>query len=120
VGVTIIDDQSYRPRRCIWAHPPFAGALRLRFANVPLGRTLRGFAGLSYFLFRDGWGEPVELGVRVDDAVLGSYRHHDEWGWHAFSLSSTAFAGRSATVEVEVRAERAEHRDFCFALEAVE
>src|SRR5262245_30589786 len=86
VGVTVIDDQKYLPRRCIWAHPPGRGSLRLRFSSVPLGSKIRGWAGLSYFLFRDGVGEPVDISFVADGHPLGSHRHRDEWGFRGFSL----------------------------------
>ncbi|MDW8252220.1 MAG: hypothetical protein RMJ98_23230, partial [Myxococcales bacterium] len=31
VGVTVHDDQDFRPRRCVWAPPPQGGYVRLRF-----------------------------------------------------------------------------------------
>jgi hypothetical protein len=120
VGVTVIDDHDYRPRRCLWAQPPEEGFLRLRFANVKLGRSLRGFAGLSYFLFRDGVGRPVVLRARADGELLGRHEHRDEWGWRGFSLATGARAGGVSTVEFEIQAERSPARDFCFFAESVE
>jgi len=55
VGITIIDDQRYRPRRCLWAQPPEQGSLRLTLSDVPLGRSLRGFAGLTWSRTRLPW-----------------------------------------------------------------
>ena len=117
VGVTVIDDQEYLPRRCIWAEPPQRGALRLRFANVPLGTTLRGWAGLSYFLFRDGLGEPVTIAFLAGGQSLGEHRHRDEWGFRAFSLGTKDVVGRTSDVDVLVRAESAPNREFCFVAE---
>ena len=117
VGVTVIDDQEYLPRRCIWAHPPERGALRLRFANVPLGRSLRAWAGLSYFLFRDGLGEPVTIAFHGGGRSLGEHRHRDEWGFRAFSFATPDVFGRTGDVDVLVRAESAPNRDFCFVAE---
>jgi len=120
VGVTIIDDQRYRPRRCLWAQPPRDGVLRLRFSGVPVGRTLHGFAGLSYFLFRDGGREPIRLSARLGEHAFGSYLHRDEWGWDAFRLSGDpGAAGTTAPLELTVQSEHAEGRDFCFALEVL-
>ncbi len=119
VGITVIDDQQYRPRRCVWAQPPPRGSLRLRLSGVPLGRSLVGFAGLSYFLFRDGGREPVELTAWVAGERLSSYRHEDEWGWRGFSLGTGRHAGTTADLVLEVRAEHAAARDFCFVLESV-
>jgi hypothetical protein len=120
VGITVIDDQRYRPRRCLWAQPPQEGVLRLRFAGVPRGRKLAGFAGLSYFLFRDGGRQPIRLSVKLGDDAFGSYLHRDEWGWHGFRLTG---AGRdtatTAPLELTVQAEHADARDFCFTLEVL-
>ncbi len=102
VGVTIIDDQDYRPRRCIFAHPTVGGSLRLTFADVPLGKVIRGHAGLSYFLARDGLGTPVELSAFAGDRELGRHEHHDEWGWREFEFSTGDFAGTTQDVDFEI------------------
>jgi hypothetical protein len=119
VGVTVIDDEKYLPRRCIWAHPPNEGELRLRFRGVPLGARLRGWAGLSYFLFRDGVGEPVTIAFRSQGRSLGEHQHRDEWGFRAFTLETAGVAGTTADVEVFVRAENAANRHFCFVAETL-
>jgi len=111
VGVSVIDDQDYRPRRCILARTPRSGSLLLRFAGVPVGQKIRGFAGLSYFLHRDGKGAPVNLQARVGNAELGRYQHREETGWHPFVFSATA--GESVDVEFEVQSPGS-GRDFCF------
>lgn len=120
VGVTVIDDQDYRPRRCIWAAPPPGTTLRLTFSGVPLGSALRGFGGLSYFLFRDSDAPPVTLDVASDGTPLGSYVHQDAWGWHPFRVPTDARAGTTGTVELSLHAGQASQRDFCFTLEALE
>jgi hypothetical protein len=119
VGVTSIDDQEYRPRRCIWARPPESGALRLRFSNVPVGRSLRGFAGLSYFLHRDGVGKPITLRARIGEHVVGEYTHRDEWGFRGFEFA-TAGVSAASDVEFEITAEGGMARDFCFLAESIE
>ena len=120
VGVTIIDDQNYEPRRCIWAAPPPGWTLRLVFSGVPLGSALRGFGGLSYFLFRDSDARPVTLDVASNGVRLGGYAHEDAWGWHPFRIETRSNAGRTGSVELAVHAGDAPQRDFCFTLEAVE
>jgi hypothetical protein len=120
VGVTIIDDQDYRPRQCIWAAAPRGTKLRLTFAAVPLGSALRGFGGLSYFLFRDSDASPVTLDLASGGARLGSYVHQDAWGWHAFGFRTDALGGQSANVELSLHSGPASDRDFCFTLEVVE
>lgn len=121
VAVTVIDDQSYAPRRCIWAAPPPGGVLRLAFGAVPFGSALRGFGGLSYFLFRDSDAPPVTLAAASRGTSLGSYTHHDASGWNGFTLPTPSLAGQSASLELSVSApDDASDRHFCFALEAVE
>lgn len=120
VGITLIDDQEYAPRRCIWAHPPARGALRLRFSAVPLGTSLHGFAGLSYFIYRDGVGTPVRLTAASGGHELGAVTHRDETGWSGFEFSTAALAGQTADVEFSVSSADATRRDFCFSVEAVE
>lgn len=120
VGITVIDDQDYRPRRCLWAQPPPGGVLKLVFADVPFSAALRGFAGVSYFLFRDGDAPPVTLALASQGIAFGRYEHHDRSGWHGFRLATPALAGKRAPLELEVSAPGNESRDFCLALEVVE
>lgn len=115
VGVTIADDQDYRPRRCIWAQPPVSGVLRLEFRDVPLGRRVRGYTGSSYFLMRDG-GPPVELSVFVGGERIGVMRHDDTRGFMPYSFETGRFAGEKHTVSFEVRGEQS--REFCFTAES--
>jgi hypothetical protein len=111
VGVTVIDDQDYRPRRCILAKTPEGGSLSIRFEGVPLGRSIRGFAGLSYFIHRDGRGAPVTLRVRAGGTELGSHLHREETGFHPFAFE----AAPAARVDLEFEvASASAGRDFCF------
>jgi hypothetical protein len=114
VGITILDDQEYRPRRCLWAHPRGTDTLRLSFQNVPIGRKIHGYAGLSYFLFRGGTHGPVTLTLRVNGEEIGRYLHRDEWGWHGFDFDTARFAGESADVEFDVHSDDPNDRQFCF------
>jgi hypothetical protein len=118
VGTTIIDDEQYRPRRCVWAHPPRRGALVIRFEDVPLGERIDGYAGLSYFQFRDGVEAPVDLEVRVDGASLGRYRHRDERGWASFRFATPGKRGARGDVEFRVESRAARQRHFCFYADA--
>ena len=115
VGVTIIDDQDYRPRRCIYAHPPDVGSLTLDYHDVPMGRVLHGHAGLSYFLYRDGGPAPVELSAYVDGSLVGHYTHHAARGWVSFDFDTRAFAGQRADVRWVIQSSDARHNNFCFA-----
>ena len=115
VGVTIIDDQHYRPRRCVWAHPPRQGTLWLRFEDVAFGSELLGHAGLSYFTMRDGVGPSISLSAYIDGKRIGNYRHHDEYGWAAFSISTRQYHGTRGRLEFRIESAGFEQRDFCFS-----
>jgi hypothetical protein len=120
VGITVIDDQDYRPRRCLWAEPPPGAVLKLVFADVPFSASLRGFGGLSYFLFRDSDAPPITLALSSQGTPLGRYEHHDRSGWHPFRLATPSLAGKTAPLELEVSSRGGEGRDFCLTLEVVE
>jgi hypothetical protein len=114
VGVTVIDDENYRPRRCIWAHPPVRGALHIRYFGVPLGRSLHGYVGLPYLITRDGAGTTVELRVNVGDRPIGKIAHSDERGWESFDLSVGGDAQGSSDVEFQITSQNPHARSFCF------
>lgn len=113
VGVTVIDDQEYRPRRCLWAHPPVEGGLRIGYSGVPRGRKIVGYSGLPWFLMREGMGPPVELNVRVDGKSVGTIVHRDRDGWKRFELAITE-GDRSVDVEFRVSSDTFADRQFCF------
>ena len=114
VGVTVVDDERYRPRRCIWAHPSDRGALSIVYRAVPLGKVVRGYGALSWFLMRDGVGTPIEMTVEIDGESIGEFVHSDEQGWHAFEFSTGSRAGAAADVTFRVRSESPKDRHFCF------
>lgn len=115
VGRTVIEDERYRPRRCIWAHAPRrGGVLSIRFEGVPMGQVIRGHGGLPYFLEREKRGAAVELDVLVDGESVGVLRHADGEGWKPFEMSTRRHAGAKGTVEFLVRSRRSRQRQFCF------
>lgn len=115
VGVTLIEDATYRPHRCVLTQLPPDGSVVLRFSSVSAGQRLVGFAGFSYFLERDDQAETVELSVREAGQALGRYRAVGADGWARFELLRGAQTG---SVEVDVRRLERRAGDFCFALEA--
>lgn len=114
VGVTVIDDQDYRPRRCVWAAPPLGGPLTLHYKDVPIGKLIRGYAGDSWFLYRDGLGTPVDMQVRIGGDVIGTVVHQDQDGWKRFELPTGSHAGKREDVELVIKGEDAGQRHFCF------
>ena len=115
VGVTLIEDRAYRPRRCVMTQLPDDGSVVLRFSSVPASRRLLGFNGFSYFLERDSEREQVELSVNEGGQVLGRARASGARGWSRFELERGATAG---SVEINVRRLTRAGGDFCFTLEA--
>ena len=115
VGVTVIADEQFRPRRCLWSHPFARGEIVTRFHDVPLGRVIRGHGGMYWITEREQRGAPITLTVRVNGDTVGSYVHADGDGWSPFELPLGAHAGADhAEVELAVSASNNTHRHFCF------
>jgi hypothetical protein len=117
VGVTVADDQRYRPRRCIFAHPPVNAMLHLRFPAVPAGKLLRGWGGRSFLLSRDGGGTPVEFAAYVDGKEVGRRLFNDDQGFSEFEFPIPEVANEPVEVTFEVQTRVAQNRDFCFEAE---
>jgi hypothetical protein len=114
VAVTVIDDEDYRARRCIWAPPSPAGPVTLRFRGVALGDRIHGYTGMPWVLARDGVGGTVDLEARVAGESIGRATHPDQRAWVAFDLATGRHAGTTADVELVVTAQVAQNRPFCF------
>lgn len=115
VGVTVIADQDFRPRRCLWSHPPRRGEVVTRFHHVALGDTIEGHGGISWVVERTKKGALVRLVVRVDGDEIGAWDHHDGDGWAPFRFQLGEHAHKPrATVEIGVSSPDYLHRHFCF------
>jgi hypothetical protein len=115
VGVTVIGDEEFHPRRCLWSHPFAKGEIVTRFHHVPLGRIVRGHGGLYWHTERELRGAPVTLTVRVDGDTVGSAVHKDGDGWALFQFDLGAHAGATdAEVEIAVSSPRNFERHFCW------
>ncbi len=115
VGVTVIADQDFRPRRCLWAHPPASGALVIRYPKVDLAETIVGHGGMYWIIERTRKGAPVELLVKVDGELVGRATHADGDGWSPFSFALGQHAGkRGASVSFSISSPDYRHRHFCF------
>jgi hypothetical protein len=115
VGVTLIDDQYYRPRRCVLAQPPAAGSVVLRFRTVPATPRLVGFVGSSYFIARDDVKPELELTISEADQSLLRRTAAGVQGWSRYEARRPAEPG---AVEVHLRRLTRDAADFCFSLEA--
>jgi hypothetical protein len=115
VGVTLIEDERYRPHRCILVEPTDDGDVVLRFSSVPKSDVLFGYTGFSYFRARDFTGTSVELRFTDGAEALGERQVVSNGTWNGLSVKRAAAQG---AVEVAVKRRSPEPADFCFALEA--
>jgi hypothetical protein len=114
VGVTVVEDEQWRGRRCLWAEPPQGGELVIEFNDVPIGKVVRGYGTLPWWIERELRGTPVEMTVSVAGQALGTYVHKDGDGWKPFEFATGAHAGTRGSVEFRVRSAQANGRQFCF------
>lgn len=115
VAVTVIEDQNYRPRRCMLIEAPSRGSVVLEFEGVPASAKLVGFAGFPYFLDRDADGAQVELTLGEGGQELGGRRVEAARGWVRFEVQRPT---RGGDVTVEATWRVAQPRQLCLALEA--
>ena len=115
VGVTVHDDERFRARRCVWSHPPQGGEVRITFADVPLGRVVRGHLSIHWTLEREERGTPVTFDVDVDGARVGSVRHEDGEGFRPFEIPLGEHAGTSAReVTFHIASPSSNERHVCW------
>jgi hypothetical protein len=114
VGATVIEDEHYLPRRCIWAQPAEGEKTIVHFEHVTLGERITGYGALPFFLEREAHGTPVDLEVLVDDDSLGRFRHSDGEGWKGFEFSTEKYRGQTHELEFRVSSKRSRQREFCF------
>jgi hypothetical protein len=103
VGVTIIDDEQERPKRCVWSHPPASpGELVTTYRDVPLGTVIRGHAGMGWLTERDRAGPAFVVRVVISGTEIGRLVHQDGEGWKPFEFPLGSNASRRADVEFRV------------------
>lgn len=106
----------FLPRTCIRVSPSGdpGRPLTLVFPDVPLGRTLRGHAGIAGSAGL-GSAVPVRLRVSVNGEGLGEWEEAPRAsGWRRFELDTSKYAGRRLQVSFEVTAAKAPRFAFCF------
>jgi hypothetical protein len=104
VGVTIVEDEAFRPRRCVWSRPPGGGEIVTRFHDVPLGTKLHGHSGMGSVSERDGSKPTFTLRVVVGGDELAQVVHRFGDYWKPFEITLGVWAGRRADVEFHVSA----------------
>jgi hypothetical protein len=112
VGASVLEDTEYYPHRCIYA-PPTGRTLRLRFADVPIGRTLHGHHAL-YVEAEHAMKAPVTITFTIGGTPVGSAIHRDLEGWKSFELDTSALAGSRAEVIADIDCPTGERRMYCF------
>jgi hypothetical protein len=117
IGVTIIEDDRFRPRRCIWSHPPSSGELVVRFKSVPLGSKLVGHTGMRMIIVREGVN-PDTIRVTVGGEELGRAVHENEGYWKPFEFPLGAWAGKTADVDFRASADHGVGSPVCFEAES--
>lgn len=119
VGLTVIEDQNYHPRRCIWAHPsPGEVTKIIRFPQAKVGQRIMGHLGIPYLVDREQKGKPVTITVAVAGEELGTTVHNSGDGWHGFEIDTTKFAGSEQAVEFRIDSKSTRYRTLCFHAEA--
>ena len=115
VGVSVMADLEYRPRRCIYAPPPGPGSrLRLHFEGVQMGRTLYGHHGLYVEAERNRTGSPVTIRFTSGGSVVGEVVHRDGDGWKPFEFDTSDLAGKTADLDADISAPASDRRMYCF------
>lgn len=118
VGITTIDDENFRPKRCIYAHPSKNGPLSLLFHDVPLGKKLVGYAGLPWLISRDGAGTPIELTAYLDGVSLERYVVIDQAGFRRFEWNTRSKENQQADLLLTITTANPDNRRLCFTLES--
>lgn len=125
VGVTVLADERYLPRRCIAAAPlPPGESRRVEFSGVTLGETLVGHTGVHVMTDRErpeATNRPrVTLTVSIDGEELGEVVHSPGDGWRRFELATAGHAGRTdARVGFAITADGPSERALPFCFEAI-
>jgi hypothetical protein len=117
IGLTIVEDDQFRPRRCIWSQPPATGEIVTRFKNVPLGSRLVGHTGMRMIIVRAGVSPDV-IRVTVGGEEVGRIVHELEGYWKPFDFPLGSWEGRSADVEFCASADSGGGSPVCFEADA--
>lgn len=105
-------------RQALYAQPVDGAAVVIEYPEAPLGRTLVVGAGLHHVWHRKAAAGKVRLRVLVNGKEVASEEASNRTGWRVRIIDTAGFAGKSATVRFEIRADKAFARHFGFAAEA--
>lgn len=113
VAITVLPALDYSARRCILAAPGQGMKIRVRFANVKIGKAIHGNHGLYAEAERNKTGAPVTIDLAVGGQAIGRAMHKDGDGWRYFELPTTSFAGQTADVTADISSSGGD-RTYCF------
>lgn len=116
----IIGEIDYEPHHCILAPPPGlpGDVLRIEWNDVPLGRTLVGYAGIHSFYARKAANGAVDVRLSVGGHEVAQSSIHNADGWRRFEALTSDEDGKRTTVRLEISSPQPADRKLCFALEA--
>ena len=112
VGVAVLHALDHHPHRCIFASPPGAGAIRMRFANVAFGASLHGHSGVQWVNERTPSQERIQLAFFAFDRPIGQNVHRVGVGWTGFEFPTPELAGKRGELVAEVTGSGP--RAYCF------
>ncbi len=115
VGISILPDLDYRPRRCLYAPAQGPnGVVRIRWDAIAFGKVLHGHHGLYVEAERDQKGAPVSIMFESGTTLIGKLIHRDGEGWKNFELSTMDLAGKTAELVAEITSSSRDRRMYCF------
>ena len=116
VGISIMADLDYRPRRCFYAPAQGPNAtVRLRFDSIAFGKVLHGHHGLYVEAERDQKGAPVDdrLSLGRQDRSASSFTATAKAG-RASSSTRASSMERPAELVAEITSSSRDRRMYCF------
>lgn len=115
VGISIMPDLDYRPRRCFYAPAQGPNAtVKLRFDSIAFGKVIHGHHGLYVEAERDQKGAPVAIAFRSGEKTFGKLVHRDGEGWKSFELDTSELNGQTAELVAEITSSSRDRRMYCF------
>jgi len=103
VGLAVLHDADHRPRACLFATPPAAGAqLRLRLRDVSFGTSLHGHTGVQWRTERTPTHDVIGLAFSAFGRPLGTREHRVGAGWTRFEFPTSEFAGRTGELVADI------------------
>lgn len=112
----VIRDVSQSRRRVIWAHALEEGnPLQIIYENVPWGKEVEIFYGLTQRSFERAEGSPVIFEVFINEKkVFETQIPQNDKIWHKRTINLKEFRGEKLKILFQVIAQNNSWRQFCF------